>query len=615
MLRSAEAMSLEGNSHHDRPRESSMLKLHIEDDEGQETVVPIIRDEITIGRQEGNTIRLTERNVSRRHARILRQSDQIFVEEISARYGVYKNGEKIQERSEFNEGDVFLIGDYRLTIQPDKAKVMEEAPLNGAASDMASEPTAIKPLPSGPSRVSEGTEILPAMPAKLVIISSNFAGQEFPLEHREVVIGRGEDCDIIIDHRSVSQNHAKIVRDKTANYQIIDLNSKNGVRISGDKYTSTHLKRGDIVELGHVKFRFVEPGENYVFTPQSIVDDEPTPSSSATPSSGGRNPLMIPGIIGIVLLIAVVAIGAAFMSDDGEKKNNDANNTSVATNTTETTPEETTPEETTPESFSNEKIAEGIAAARSRLEEGDVDKAVGILEGLEYANPSASDKEAIGNLISKARKERPFQKDFIIVKDNLEKENFLEALRALKNIPSHSLFYKLLEKNGQRGKILSGVLDDADAAIADNDRARAKTLIDEVLAFDPESEDAAALQEKLEAKVASNSKPPKNDDNKKDNDRKVVKKDPKPPKLSKEEAKTLRTQANKKVIAGDYSGGISDCKKALRAGESDCHRIMAIAYMKQGKNKDACSSFQKAINTNPVNKNILESYRQKLGCE
>ena len=42
-----------------------MYKLIIEDDEGKTTVVPLIRDEITIGRKEGNTIRLTERNVSR----------------------------------------------------------------------------------------------------------------------------------------------------------------------------------------------------------------------------------------------------------------------------------------------------------------------------------------------------------------------------------------------------------------------------------------------------------------------------------------------------------------------------------------------------------------------
>ena len=35
-----------------------MVKLIIEDDEGKTTVVPLIRDEITIGRKEGNTIRL-----------------------------------------------------------------------------------------------------------------------------------------------------------------------------------------------------------------------------------------------------------------------------------------------------------------------------------------------------------------------------------------------------------------------------------------------------------------------------------------------------------------------------------------------------------------------------
>ena len=78
---------------------------------------------------------------------------------------------------------------------------------------------------------------MPAMPAKLVVISSNFAGQEFPLTRREMVIGRGEDCDIIIDHRSVSQKHAKVVRESTGGeYKIVDLKSKNGVKVSGEDY-------------------------------------------------------------------------------------------------------------------------------------------------------------------------------------------------------------------------------------------------------------------------------------------------------------------------------------------------------------------------------------------
>ena len=42
-----------------------MIKLVISDNEGTTTVVPFARDEISIGRKEGNTIRLTERNISR----------------------------------------------------------------------------------------------------------------------------------------------------------------------------------------------------------------------------------------------------------------------------------------------------------------------------------------------------------------------------------------------------------------------------------------------------------------------------------------------------------------------------------------------------------------------
>ena len=47
-----------------------MWKLVIEDDETKRTSVPLTRDDYTIGRKEGNTIRLTERNVSREHAKI-----------------------------------------------------------------------------------------------------------------------------------------------------------------------------------------------------------------------------------------------------------------------------------------------------------------------------------------------------------------------------------------------------------------------------------------------------------------------------------------------------------------------------------------------------------------
>jgi tetratricopeptide (TPR) repeat protein len=94
-----------------------VLKLIIEDDEGRKTVIPFSRDEITIGRQEGNTIRLTERNVSRRHARLVRQNGHVLVEDLGSYTGVLLNGERIQGQVQVGDGDLIQIGDYGLALQ------------------------------------------------------------------------------------------------------------------------------------------------------------------------------------------------------------------------------------------------------------------------------------------------------------------------------------------------------------------------------------------------------------------------------------------------------------------------------------------------------------------
>ena len=82
-----------------------MWKLVIEDDEAKRTSVPLTRDDYTIGRKEGNTIRLTERNVSRDHAKIKKANgapitapDSPFVlEDVNSYNGVYVNGVKLNE--------------------------------------------------------------------------------------------------------------------------------------------------------------------------------------------------------------------------------------------------------------------------------------------------------------------------------------------------------------------------------------------------------------------------------------------------------------------------------------------------------------------------------------
>ena len=281
-----------------------MYKLIIEDDEGKTTPVPIIRDEITIGRKEGNTIRLTERNVSRKHARIVKQNQALYIEDLTSYNGIKVNNEKIQGKAPIGDGDVIVIGDYRLSIKQEKteAKAPAPAPSNPmAASPMAptmpaaaiaqsSLPTVQHQAMSAPAQVKS-----PDKPARLIVISSNFARQEFPLEKAAMVIGRTDDNDIVLNHRSISRHHAKVVREGD-HFHVVDMQSANGVRVNGEEYGKVELRRGDQIDLGHVRLIFVPPGQD-IDVKDKIVDLD-----------SGRSP--VTAIVVGVLLLAIVGGGA-----------------------------------------------------------------------------------------------------------------------------------------------------------------------------------------------------------------------------------------------------------------------------------------------------------------
>src|SRR5678809_1076183 len=96
-----------------------MFKLVIQDDEGKTTVVPLIRDEITIGR--------TERNVSRRHARILRNNGEVQIEDLGSYNGIRVNNARIAERVSLRISDQVQIGDYKLYLKAEGVEQVDEA--------------------------------------------------------------------------------------------------------------------------------------------------------------------------------------------------------------------------------------------------------------------------------------------------------------------------------------------------------------------------------------------------------------------------------------------------------------------------------------------------------
>jgi len=72
-----------------------------------------------------------------------------------------------------------------------------------------------------------------------------------------VTIGRGQHNDIRVRRQSVSREHARLTSSGDG-VLLEDLNSRNGVRVNDRRVARQRLRSGDIVMIGHVKFRFTE---------------------------------------------------------------------------------------------------------------------------------------------------------------------------------------------------------------------------------------------------------------------------------------------------------------------------------------------------------------------
>jgi pSer/pThr/pTyr-binding forkhead associated (FHA) protein len=231
-----------------------MWKLVIEDDEGKRTVVPLTRDAYSIGRKEGNTIRLTERNVSREHARLFKRNGPtgpekatFVLEDLTSYNGVFVNGFRVTHAQDLTHGDLVQIGDYRIVLQDE---VLAEAQEAGDENK--------RTVPNTP--LAHAATLLDR-PNRLVMLAGSSPGSEYPLDRERLTIGRAEDATISVNHSSVSRLHAEVHALGDGRFEIVDKASSNGVRVNGAELRRGIIEPGDTIELGDVRFKFVGAGQ------------------------------------------------------------------------------------------------------------------------------------------------------------------------------------------------------------------------------------------------------------------------------------------------------------------------------------------------------------------
>jgi len=415
------------------------MKLIIEDDEGRKTVVPFVREEITIGRQEGNTIRLTERNVSRHHARLLQQDGQVVVEDLGSYNGIRVNGERIQGQASVNDGDLIQIGDYDLAIHseqsaspsgPHELSALQRAALaepeteadapivadsadldamgyentspsvrreDGAARHHSTSVIHVSQVSGTPAR--KLVELEPEEAPRLFVLNTPYGGREFACIRSELRVGRADDNDIAIDHRSLSRTHAKVVREDNGEWRVLDLQSANGLKVNGETYAQVTLRSGDVIELGHVKLKFLAPGDTFRYVPGAYDD--------AAPRGGKRLPLiialcllaMVAGALAVPQVRAALGLGGK-PTDTGTPTTSLPNGSKPVG--PKPNPDPASSSGGTP-TVPDAGLTQKVQAARSAMEARDFDKAVDVLESAH--NPDGSRPKDVEDLLKQARQE------------------------------------------------------------------------------------------------------------------------------------------------------------------------------------------------------------------
>lgn len=217
-----------------RPRLHKLAQLV---DQNNGKVIDIDRWETSIGKSKSNDIVFPMPNVSRFHAVIAKKRKEWVITDTFSKTGVEVNGEKIDTSCVISDGDIITIGEIPLKF------LCAEAISAESKSQMRNEANELK---------KNNKNIAYAV---LVDVKTH---RPVYLRSKDVLIGRGDECDIQIKIDTVSSQHARIHL-TSHGWALSDLNSHNGTKLNGRYISQPQLIFDeDLVTFGDRVFIFYE---------------------------------------------------------------------------------------------------------------------------------------------------------------------------------------------------------------------------------------------------------------------------------------------------------------------------------------------------------------------
>jgi ABC-type multidrug transport system ATPase subunit len=183
------------------------------------------RESAVAGRAPDADFPLSHVEVSRHHCRFEIEDGTLFVEDLGSRWGTRVNGAALKGRTALSPDDRVQLGSVLLVFG-----IGEPGPALRSQSEAASAGGSLAML---------------------------FRGREtdaIPLGG-ELVFGREESCDAVLVSPAVSRRHLQ-VQPAPAGFKLIDLRSRAGSFVNGQRFDEHDLVIGDRLQIGPFYFQF-----------------------------------------------------------------------------------------------------------------------------------------------------------------------------------------------------------------------------------------------------------------------------------------------------------------------------------------------------------------------
>ncbi|MEZ6187905.1 MAG: FHA domain-containing protein [Planctomycetota bacterium] len=185
-------------------------------------------EQLFVGRAQSCEVVIPCKSVSKRHARFVRQDDQVVIEDLGSRNGIRVNGVQV-ESAYLEPGDLIQVG--RATLR-----------LKGRGLVASGEETGFE--------LVDGAD--DALKPRLVLVDD--LSSSWDLSESSTIGCRSENS-IQLEGLGVSRFHAEVVKQGDS-WVIKDLGATNGVSVNGEKVDSAILESGDEILIGQTRMRF-----------------------------------------------------------------------------------------------------------------------------------------------------------------------------------------------------------------------------------------------------------------------------------------------------------------------------------------------------------------------